>query len=274
VVLPAANHRQLEELRNRIRHRREVHTTMGYDRRLRLGRNLVALFAGPSGSGKTMAAEILASEQRCDLYKVDMSSVVSKWVGETEKNLNRIFEDAEQCQGMLFFDEADALFGHRGEVKEARDHWANQPVNFLLSRIEEFSGVVILATNLRNNIDPAFGRRFHSVVDFPQPDEHARFAIWQRILPGAEFVALDERDLRLIAARFDLSGGGIRNAVLDASYRAIENGKKIELRHITAAAAREYQKMGKPVTRSEFGESLYQIALEEVLAPSNSVPSP
>jgi SpoVK/Ycf46/Vps4 family AAA+-type ATPase len=112
------------------------------------------------------------------------------------------------------------------------------------------------------------------VVDFPQPDEHARFAIWQRILPGAEFVALDERDLRLIAARFDLSGGGIRNAVLDASYRAIENGKKIELRHITAAAAREYQKMGKPVTRSEFGESLYQIALEEVLAPSNSVPSP
>jgi len=267
VVLPPPNFRQLEELRNRIRHRRQVHTAMGYDHRLRLGRGLMALFAGPSGTGKTMAAEVLASERSCDLYKVDLSSVVSKWVGETEKNLNRIFEEAEHCQGMLFFDEADALFGQRGEVKEARDRWANLEVNFLLQRIEEFSGVVILATNLRSNIDPAFSRRFHSVVDFPQPDEHARLAIWKRTLPDEEFVSLDEREMRLIAARFELSGGMIRNAVLDASYRALEDRAKIGLRQVTAAAAREYQKVGRPVTQSEFGETLYRIALEEVLAP-------
>ena len=184
VVLPPANKRALAELQARIRNHPRVHGAMGLGPHLRLGRGVTALFVGGSGTGKTMAAEVLASEQGVDLYRVDLAALISKCVGETEKNLSRVFAEAEDSNGIIFFDEADALFGKRGEVDEARDRWANLEVNYLLQRVEEYSGVVVLATNLRQNIDEAFNRRLHVVVDFPLPDPALRRLLWNGSCPA------------------------------------------------------------------------------------------
>jgi hypothetical protein len=268
VVLPAASRQALVELRSRIRHHPRVHGAMGLGDHMRLGRGVTALFVGGSGTGKTMAAEVLASEQQIDLYRIDLAALVSKWVGETEKNLSRIFADAERANCMLFFDEADAIFGRRGEVKEARDRWANLEVNFLLQRIEEYSGVVVLATNLRQNIDDAFLRRIHVVVEFPMPDARSRRAIWERLLPGAPRAAVPAPDLDELAQRFALTGGNIRNVVLDACYRALdEEAPSVTTRHLVASTAREYQKACRPVTRGDFGR-FYAWAMEDVVAPA------
>jgi hypothetical protein len=262
LVLPAANSRQLDDLRRRIRFRSKVTSELGFERRLPLGRGLVALFSGTSGTGKTLAAELLAGEQGVDLYKVDLSAVVSKYVGETEKNLDRVFGEAESANALLFFDEADALFGKRGEVREARDRWANLEINFLLQRIEEYPGVVVLTTNLQQNIDEGFLRRIHVIVEFPFPDVEARLAIWKGMFP-AEVGRPDDGLLRMLAERFRLPGGSIKNVVVDAAHRAVaDNGASrpaLTGRHIALALCREYQKLGKPVTRSEFGEDLYPI---------------
>jgi hypothetical protein len=268
LVLPPAGHRQLGELRQRIRHRTSVHAELGFERRLPLGNGLVAMFTGTSGTGKTMAAELLAREQGVDLYKVDLSAVISKWVGETEKNLGRLFLDAEEANAIVFFDEADALFGRRGEVKEARDRWANIEINYLLQRVEEYSGVVILASNLRQNIDEAFMRRIHVVVDFPFPDAGARLRILQGMFPGQVQRPADE-ELATLAARFALSGGSIRNVVVDAAFRSLaeypQGPARITMRHLAGAIAREYQKLGRPITRGEFGEDLYAWLETDVL---------
>jgi AAA+ superfamily predicted ATPase len=267
VILTEANRRQLRELLDRIRLRsRDEHEAM---LGVALGRSkgLLALFAGPSGTGKTLAAEIIAAQQGLDLYKIDASMVVSKWLGETEKNLGRVFADAEGSDALLFFDECDSLFGQRGEISEARDRWANLQTNYLLQRIEEYSGTVILATNLRQNIDDAFLRRIHVVVEFPAPDAPLRLEMWRRsIAPAAS--ALTEADLRQIADRFTLSGGSIRNVAVDAAYRALAADRtRIELRDVVDSVAREYQKIGRPITQGEFGEQFYGWALADVIAP-------
>jgi hypothetical protein len=271
LVLPESNKRQLSDLRNRIHHHRELFQRTGFEQTMRLGKGLLALFAGGSGTGKTLAAEALASGQGVDLYKVDLSAVTSKWVGETEKNLSRVFADAESSSGCgwLFFDEGESLFGSRGDIKQAQDRLLNMEVNYLLQRIEEFSGVVILATNLRQNIDDAFLRRIHALVEFPPPNAQSRAAIWNQLAPGPGARDFDDQQLADLAARFELSGGNIRNIVLDAMFRACATEeKRLTLRHVAASIAREYQKLGRPITGAEFGNEFYEWIVEDILDPS------
>lgn len=268
LILPRSSERQLRELRNRVRLRGTVYTELGFEGRLTLGRGLIAMFTGASGTGKTMAAELLAREQGVDLYKVDLAGVASKWVGETEKNLSRIFAEAEDANAIVFFDEADALFGKRGEVKEARDRWANMEVDYLLQRIEEYSGVVILASNLGQNLDEAFMRRIQVIVDFPFPDAGARLRIWQGMFPTGVGRPSDD-ELEGLAKRFRLSGGSIKNIVVDAAFRSLaeNHGKppQITVRHVAASIGREYQKTGRPITKGEFGEEIHGWVYEDVL---------
>ena len=263
LVLPPDSRRQVEELRARIRLRNEVYAGLGFERRLVLGRGLIALFAGASGTGKTMTALLLAQEQGVDLYRIDLSAVVSKYVGETEKNLARVFTEAEDANAVLFFDEADALFGKRGEVDRAQDRWANMEINFLLQRVEDYSGVVILASNLRQNIDQAFLRRIHVIVEFPLPGATARARIWRGLFP-AGLQAPPEAVIMDLAERFALSGGSIRNVVVDAAFRALDaaggGAPLVTPAHLAVALAREYQKLGQPLTRSAFGSELYAMA--------------
>lgn len=273
LILPLANKRQLEELSQRVALRSRVYSDLGFERRLSLGKGLVALFTGGSGTGKTMAAELLARQRGVDLYKVDLSAVTSKWVGETEKNLARVFAEAEDANAIIFFDEADALFGKRGEVKEAQDRWANMEVNYLLQRVEEYAGVVILATNLRQNIDEAFLRRIQWMVEFPFPDAEARFRIYRRLFPESVRPP-DDAGLRLMAKRFRLAGGSIKNVVVDATFRSLAaydpaggQAPRIRVRHLILAAAREYQKLGLPVSKGEFGEGYYRYVERTILAP-------
>ena len=184
-MLPDDRLAQLRDVCAYVHHRARVYDDWGFDRKLSLGKGLNVLFAGPSGTGKTMAAEIIAGELGLDLYKIDLSTVVSKYIGETEKNLAKIFAEAETSNAILFFDEADALFGKRSEVRDAHDRYANVEISYLLQRMEEYEGVVILATNLRKNMDEAFVRRMHFTVEFPFPGEAERRRIWQGIWPAA-----------------------------------------------------------------------------------------
>jgi hypothetical protein len=268
LILPGPNKRQLLELCARIRHHSQLYSGFGFERRLSLGKGLIALFTGSSGTGKTMAAELLAHEQGVDLYKVDLSAVVSKYVGETEKNLSKVFAEAEGANAILFFDEADAIFGKRGEVKEAQDRWANMEVNYLLQRVEEYAGVVILASNLRQNLDESFMRRIHVIVEFPFPEADARFRILAGLFPPAVQRPCDA-ELRSLSERFKLSGGSYKNIVLDAAFRALaEAGNQqpaITLRQLVAGTAREYQKLGKPITKGEFGEAFYTWVEQDIL---------
>lgn len=269
LILPPANKRQLLDLQNRVRYHSEFLHQSGLNDKMRLGKGLLALFAGGSGTGKTMAAEALASGQGVDLYKVDLSAISSKWIGETEKNLSRIFSEAESSSGCgwLFFDEGESLFGSRGDIRHAQDRMINMEVNYLLQRIEEFSGVVILATNLRQNIDEAFLRRIHSFVDFPQPGPECRAAIWRALTPPAEECVFCDAEVDRLAHRFELSGGNIRNVVLDARFRARADHSKLSLRHIVDGVAREYEKLGRPITSSEFGDEFYAWVVEDILDP-------
>jgi hypothetical protein len=261
LVLPAISRKQLEDLRSRMRHQNRVYSGLGFERRLSLGKGLIALFTGSTGTGKTMAAELLAREQGVDLYKVDLSAVVSKYVGETEKNLKQVFAEAEDANAIIFFDEADALFGKRGEVKEARDRWANIEVNYLLQRVEEYAGVVIMASNLRQNIDEAFVRRIHMMVEFPAPAAEARFKIWCGMFPQ-NIQRPNDEDIQSVATRFPLVGRSIKNVVIDAAFHAIAEGRSdkqltITMQHLVTAIAAEYQKLGKPITKGDFGETFY-----------------
>jgi SpoVK/Ycf46/Vps4 family AAA+-type ATPase len=245
LVLPEEAIRQLREICAHVRQRARVLHDWGFDARLSLGKGLYVLFLGPSGTGKTLAAEVVAHELEVELLKVDLSSVVSKYIGETEKNLRQIFEGAERSDAILFFDEADALFGKRSEVKDAHDRYANIEINFLLQRLEEFEGVAILATNFAQNIDEAFGRRVHMTVEFPFPDEAARLAIWRNHIPRQTPVAPD-LDLRPLARHLQITGGNIRNIVFNAAFLAAEEDGVVGLEHLLLATRREYQKIGKP----------------------------
>jgi SpoVK/Ycf46/Vps4 family AAA+-type ATPase len=232
----------------------------GFDRKLSLGKGLCVLFAGPPGTGKTMAAEIIANELRLDVYKIDLSQVVSKYIGETEKNLSRIFSEARATNAIIFFDEADALFGKRSEVRDAHDRYANIEIAYLLQKMEEYEGVSILATNLRQNLDPAFTRRLTFSVDFPFPDEASRLLIWQSIWPKE--TPLDSNlDLKFVSAQFKLSGGSVKNIALAAAFRAAEEGNKVGTVHLLKAVRREFQKMGKSVPKAEFGPYWDQLGM-------------
>ena len=201
------------------------------------------LFAGPPGTGKTMSAQIIAAELGLDLYKIDLSTIISKYIGETEKNLERIFTEAESSNAILFFDEADALFGKRSEVRDSHDRYANVEISYLLQRMEAYNGVTILATNLRANLDEAFTRRLQFAVDFPFPEEADRLRIWQGLFPPQ--MPRADLDLPLLARRYKLAGGNIRNIILSAAYLASANGGVVTMEHLLHGTRRELQKMGR-----------------------------
>ncbi|WP_327343111.1 AAA family ATPase [Streptomyces europaeiscabiei] len=252
IVLPADRMEQLREVANQVRYRALVYESWGFERKLANGRGLAVLFAGPSGTGKTMAADVLAHELGLDLYKIDLSTVVSKYIGETEKNLSRIFAEAASSNAVLFFDEADALFGKRSQVRDAHDKYANLETSYLLQRMEQHEGVVVLATNLRKNLDDAFIRRLHATIDFPVPGVEDRRRIWEQVWPKE--APLDAGlDLDLLARQVDLPGGNIRNIALAGAFLAAADGGVVTMGHLLRATRREYQKMGKILTTGDFG---------------------
>ena len=214
IVLPEDRMNQLREICHHIRHRHTVYFAWGFEKRLALGKGLNILFSGPSGTGKTMAADIIANELNLSMYQIDLSSVVSKYIGETEKNLNRLFREVASGDVILFFDEADALFGKRTEVKDAHDRYANIEINYLLQKMEDYDGIVVLATNLSKNLDEAFLRRLHHSVEFPSPEESQRLLIWKEIFPDDTPLGTDI-DYPFLAERFKLSGGNIKNVAAD-----------------------------------------------------------
>ena len=250
IVLPAAARSQLHEICQQLVHRHTVLGQWGFGQRLSLGKGVNALFAGPSGTGKTMAADIIANELGLELYKIDLSGIVSKYIGETEKNLERIFRAAENANAILFFDEADALFGKRSEVRDSHDRYANIEISYLLQKIEAYDGLAILASNLRQNLDEAFIRRLAFTIHFPFPDEASRRQIWATIWPDNAPLA-DDVDLDSLARQFKLSGGNIKNVALAAAYLAATDHQAISMAHLLQAVRREYQKMGKRMSEDE-----------------------
>jgi SpoVK/Ycf46/Vps4 family AAA+-type ATPase len=261
IVLPEDSVAQLRELCARVIQGPRVLGDWGFGRKLSQGKGANALFAGPSGTGKTMAAEIIANELGLDLYKIDLSGVVSKYIGETEKNLDRIFRAAENANAILLFDEADALFGKRSEVRDSHDRYANIEISYLLQKMEQYEGVAILATNLRQNLDEAFVRRLAFTVHFPFPGEEDRRRIWAGIWPEATPQTGDV-DLDLLARQFKLSGGNIKNVALAAAFFAANDGGAVTMGHLLHAIRREYQKMGKTLSEAELTGQARVIPLE------------
>lgn len=243
----------LRELADMVRYRALVLDEWGVGEKLAPSRGIIALFAGPPGTGKTMAAGVIANELGLDLYRIDLSSVVSKYIGETEKNLERIFGEADRSNIILFFDEADALFGKRSDVKDARDRYANIEISYLLQRMESYNGITILATNLVSNLDEAFTRRLHAKITFAEPDADQRLRIWRSLLPPGVPVEPDINWSRL-AQRFALSGGNIRNVIVLAAYLAAREQRALGMTHLLHATRREFQKMGRMLNERDFAE--------------------
>jgi hypothetical protein len=252
LVLPETVVRQLRDIVARVRYRTRVLGDWGMRRAVGKGRGVSALFAGDSGTGKTLSAEVVAGALGLDLYVIDLATVIDKYIGETEKNLDRIFREADRVNGVLLFDEADAIFGKRSEVRDARDRYANIEVAYLLQRMERFDGIAILTTNLRANLDDAFLRRLDALVDFPTPDEPSRQLLWKRHLPGSDLLA-DDVDLEFLARSFDLPGGNIRNIAVAAAFLAAADDRLITMVDLVRATAREYRKLGRLCVEAEFG---------------------
>lgn len=251
IILPRDQNEQLLEICSYVKHHHTVYSDWGFGRKVSRGKGLNILFAGPSGTGKTMAADIMANELGLDLYKIDLSAIVSKYIGETEKNLDRIFREGQNSNAILFFDEADALFGKRSEVRDSHDRYANIEVAYLLQKMEVYDGVVILATNLRKNMDEAFARRMHFSVEFPIPEETDRYRIWQGIFPK-EAPLRNDVDLTFMARQFKITGGNIKNIALSSAFLAAEDGGSITMETLIRGTKREYQKMGKLCTEGDF----------------------
>jgi hypothetical protein len=248
LVLPEPQRQTLREISSHVCQRAKVYETWGFAARSARGLGISALFAGTSGTGKTMAAEVLAGELRLDLYRIDLSQVVSKYIGETEKNLRRVFDAAETGGAILLFDEADALFGKRSEVKDSHDRYANIEVSYLLQRMESYRGLAILTTNMKDALDTAFLRRIRFVVQFPFPDAEQRAEIWRRIFPpDTPTEKLDPSKL----ARLNVTGGNIRNIALNAAFLAADAEEPVRMRHLLRAAHSEYAKLEKPLTEVE-----------------------
>jgi SpoVK/Ycf46/Vps4 family AAA+-type ATPase len=246
LVLPDDAVLEVRELIARVRHRRQVYEAWGFGRKVAKGLGLSALFSGPPGTGKTMVAGLIAEELELDLYQVDLSKVVSKWVGETEKNLGELFDAAEAGHAVLLFDEADSLFAKRTDVKSSNDRYANLEVNYLLQRMEAFAGIVILTTNLDTAIDDAFRRRLSLRVEFPVPEPDERARLWRALLPVSAAIA-DDLDFDALGDRFEMTGGYIKNAAVRAAFLAADEGGPIAMRHLVRAARAEYQAMGKVI---------------------------
>ncbi len=246
IVLPEDQINLLREIITTVRTRPKVLEEWGLGLKLVSSRGITILFAGPPGTGKTMAAEIIAQELKLDLYKIDLANVISKYIGETEKNLERIFTEAEASNAILFFDEADALFGKRSEVRDSHDRYANIEISYLLQRMEAYDGVSILATNLRANLDEAFTRRLQFVVDFPFPSEEYRHRIWKALFPPSVPRA-EDLDFRSLAKNYKIAGGNIRNILVNATYQAASDGGVLTMEHLLHGVRRELQKMGRLV---------------------------
>jgi hypothetical protein len=250
LVLPGSQRQMLRDIAAQVRQRTRVYELWGFAARSSRGLGISALFAGDSGTGKTMAAEVLADELQLDLYRIDLSSVVSKYIGETERNLRRVFDAAEEGGAILLFDEADALFGKRSEVKDSHDRYANIEVSYLLQRMEAYRGLAILTTNMRSALDNAFLRRIRFAVQFPFPDVVQRAEIWRRIFPpDTPLEGLDVEKL----ARLNVAGGNIRNIALNAAFLAADAEEPVRMTHLMRAARGEYAKLEKPLTEAEIG---------------------
>lgn len=250
LVLPSAPRETLQEIAAHVRNRVTVYESWGFGSNGSRGLGISALFSGSSGTGKTMAAEVLARELRLDLYRIDLSAVVSKYIGETEKNLRRVFDAAEEGGGILLFDEADALFGKRSEVKDSHDRYANIEVSYLLQRMEAYRGLAILTTNMKQALDTAFLRRIRFVVQFPFPDIAQRAEIWSRVFPSGtptDGLKLDK------LSRLSVAGGNIRNIALNAAFLAADADEPVRMSHVLRAARGEYAKLEKPLSESEIG---------------------
>jgi AAA+ superfamily predicted ATPase len=250
IILPVSRKSMIQAIALHFKHRRKVYDEWGFAKKSSRGLGITALFSGESGTGKTMAAEAIANELGADLYRIDLSMVASKYIGETEKNLRQIFDAAETKECILFFDEADSLFGKRSEVKDSHDRYANLQVGYLLQRIESYDGVVILATNFKKSLDPAFMRRLRFIIDFPFPDEKSREEIWRKIFP--ENVPLAPLDFKFLS-RLSITGGSIRNIALNAAFLAAEEGGAVSMNHIRRAAEEEYNKLGRGMSTAEVG---------------------
>jgi hypothetical protein len=251
LVLPEAQRRMLDDIATQVRQRALVYEKWGFASKGRRGLGISALFAGDSGTGKTMAAEVLAKELRLDLYRIDLSQVVSKYIGETEKNLKRVFDAAEAGGAILLFDEADALFGKRSEVKDSHDRYANIEISYLLQRMEAYRGLAILTTNMKDALDSSFLRRIRFVVEFPFPDAKHRAEIWRRIFP-ADMPAYGLDFNRL--SRLNLAGGNIRSIALYAAFLAADAGEGVGMNLLLRAARVEYEKLERPLTAAELGD--------------------
>lgn len=250
LVLPEQQTKTLHDIAIHVRQRFKVYDEWGFASKGSRGLGISALFTGDSGTGKTMAAEVIANELRLDLYRIDISQVVSKYIGETEKNLRRIFDAAEEGGAILLFDEADALFGKRSEVKDSHDHYANIEVSYLLQRMEAYRGLAILTTNMKNALDPAFLRRIRFIVQFPFPDVSQRGRIWQRIFPAN--TPTERLDLNKLA-KLNVAGGNIRNIALNSAFMAADEGEAVGMKHILYAAHSEYAKLEKSLSEAEIG---------------------
>ena len=254
IVLPPPQLALLQELCNEAKYQHLVWHTWGFDSKLSLGKGLNVLFSGAPGTGKTMAAEVIAHELQLDLYKIDLSQIVSKYIGETEKSLNQVFTSASNSNAILFFDEADALFGKRSEVRDAHDRYANIETSYLLQKMEEYEGIAILTTNLRSNMDEAFGRRLRFIIEFTLPSIKERRCIWERICPE-QMPRSQDIDFDFLARQFEISGANIRNVVLRAAFLAANDHQEaVNMRHVIISIRREYQKMGKILMLEELGE--------------------
>lgn len=211
------------------------------------------MFCGPPGTGKTMGAQVIARELHLELYKADLSSVMSKYIGETEKNLGALFDEVKKSQSILFFDEADAIFGKRSEVKDAQDKYANAETAYLLQKMEEYDGIVILATNYFQNFDEAFKRRIRFIIEFPLPDAERRLEIWQRVYPKETPVS-SEVDFEYLASQFELSGSSIKNIAIAAAFKAAAAGTEVEMSQILGCLREEMKKSGRNLQRDDFGQ--------------------
>jgi SpoVK/Ycf46/Vps4 family AAA+-type ATPase len=251
LVLPAAQMDTLHEIASQVKNRFIVYDRWNFGRGDERGMGISVLFSGPSGTGKTLAAEVLANSLRLDLYRIDLSQVVSKYIGETEKNLRRVFDAAEEGGSVLLFDEADAIFGKRSEVKDSHDRYANLEVSYLLQRMESYRGLAILTTNLKSAIDPAFHRRLRFIMQFSFPDATERMGIWKRSFPGGapvEGLRFDK------LARLNITGGNIRNAAIAAAFLAADAGEPIRMKHLAQSCRSELAKLERPSGQAEFGD--------------------
>lgn len=255
IVLPGTQKAQLQEIQNMVRYREQVFEQWGYGEKLFSTVGVKALFYGEPGTGKTMSVNVLGKELGLDIFRIDLSQIVSKYVGETEKNLEKVFNEAAKTDAILFFDEADAVFGKRTEVKDAHDKHANVETGYLLQKIEEYDGLVILATNLKSNLDKAFIRRFQFIIKFDMPGEAERSILWKKMFPE-KVPCSPDIDFDFLCKGVKLSGAHIKNIALNAAFLAAHEQKNIEMRHVVRSIRKEYNKLGKMITRDELGHYL------------------